>query len=173
MPTTTATHLRNGAETKHNMPETQEQDSQIIDLGFDVTAEDVLRPVLQGGPVNAEISFVREEPSRVKGTMQYVIGYRTTQETKDITGKIINPGFTLVQRINKKPTGKQTQKMLDDQMKRIHFSAIGLGRVTTAEWVGKPVSIVVRLREAHVTEDGTSYDASNDVGTVNPVKKAA
>jgi hypothetical protein len=173
VPTTTATHLRNGAETKHNMPEVTETDSHIIDLGFDVTAEDVMRPVLQGGPVSAEIAFVRLEPSRVKGTMQYKIGYRTTQETKDINGRTINPGFTLIQSINQKPSGKQTQKMIDDQLKRIHFAACGLGKATTAEWVGKPVSIVVRLREPHTNEDGTSYDASNDIAGVNPVKKAA
>jgi hypothetical protein len=156
---------------KTNNMETVETDSQIIDLGFDVTAEDVLRPVLQGGQYSAEIAFVREEASRVKGTMQLVIGYRTTQEAKDVNGKVINPGFTLIQRINRKPSGKQTQNMIDSQIKRVHFAACGLGKVTTAEWLGKPVMITVRLREPHTAEDGTSYDASNDVSGVNPVKK--
>jgi hypothetical protein len=34
-------------------------DSEIIDLGFDVTEADVARPVLKAATLNAEIAFVR------------------------------------------------------------------------------------------------------------------
>lgn len=161
---------------KQHMPEDTEteQQSEIIDLGFDVTEADVARPVIRNGTYNANIAFARQEPSRQKGLPTMMVGYRLTEPSKDINGKEVGAGFTLVQRILMQPTGNLTQQMINDRLKRIHFAAAGPGRVTTAAWVGKPVRVRVTLREPHRDETtGEEYDASNDVAGVYPPPKSA
>jgi hypothetical protein len=162
------------ADTKHMAEETEPQDSEIIDLGFDVTEADVARPLLKPGSYNAVIAFARKEPSRQKQIPLLLVGYRLTEPFMDINGKQVNAGFTLTQRIMLRPSGKLTQDMIQDRIKRVHFAAAGPGRVTTAEWVGKPVRIRVTLREAHRDEaTGEEYDASNDIGGVYPPPRSA
>jgi hypothetical protein len=71
------------------------------------------------------------------------------------------------QRVLMVPSGDYTEQMKQDRLKRIHFAAVGTGRAeNTAEWVGKPVMVQVKFRDAH---DG--YNASNEVGAVYPVRK--
>jgi hypothetical protein len=159
---------------KHMAEDTEQTDSEIIDLGFDVSEADVARPVIKNGNYNATISYVRKGVSSQKGIPQLLIGYRLLEATKDLTGKDINAGFTINQRIQLQPSGKLTEAMIQDRLKRVHFAAVGPGRVTTAEWVGKPVRIRVTLREPHRDEaTGEEYDASNDIGGVYPPPKSA
>jgi hypothetical protein len=162
---------------KNTMEETQQQsesDSEIIDLGFDVSEADVARPVIKDGNYNATIAFARKGLSSQKQIPQLLVGYRLTEPTQDINGKDIGAGFTITQRIQLQPTGKLTEAMIQDRIKRVHFAACGPGRVTTAEWVGKPVRIRVTLREPHRDEQtGEEYDASNDIGRVFPPQKSA
>jgi hypothetical protein len=170
------------ADTKHNMSETYDspaevpvgQDSEIIDLGFDVSEADVARPVIKNGNYNANIAFVRRANSSQKNIPQLLVGYKLLEPTKDLQGRDINAGFTITQRIMLQPSGKLTQEMIQDRLKRVHFAAVGPGRVTTAEWVGKPVRVRVTLREPHRDEaTGEEYDASNDIGGVYPPPKSA
>jgi len=149
-------------------------ESEIIDLGFDVTEADVARPVIKGGKYNATISYVRQEPSRKANLPQLLVGFRLSEPTKSIDGKDVGEGFTITQRILMQPTGGLTQQMINDRLKRIHFAAAGPGRVTTAGWVGKPVQVRVSLREPHKDkETGEEYDASNDIAGVYPPTKSA
>lgn len=152
----------------------EQPDSEIIDLGFEVSEADVARPVLKRGTYAAIISFARQEPSRQKGTPTLLVGYRLTEPTKTVDGKDVGAGFTIIQRILMQPTGKLTQQMINDRIKRVHFAAAGPGRVTTAAWVGKPVRVLVTLREPHRDETtGEEYDASNDIGGVYPPAKSS
>lgn len=148
-----------------------EQKSEVIDFGFDATEADVLRPVIQGGTYLCTIGFVRKEASRQQNKPQLLVGYRLAQKAKNTQGNDVNPGFTIVQRILLQPTGGLTEKMIQDRIKAIHFSACGAGRVNTAEWVGKQVNVRINLREAHTDDKtGTEYPESNEVGRVMPVK---
>lgn len=150
------------------------QDSEIIDLGFDVTEADVARPVLRNGNYDATIVFARKEQSRQKGLPTMTVGYRLTKGGMDITGKDIRPGFTIVQRILMQPTGGLTEEMIRRRLQQIHFAAAGPGRVTTGAWIGKPVTIRVTVREPHRDETtGEEYDASNDIARVYPPPKSA
>ena len=168
------TPVSSAANTKHMPEDTEQPESEIIDLGFDVTEADVARPVLKNANYNANISFVRKELSRNKQVPQLLVGYRLLEPATDINGKQVNAGFTLVQRIMLQPSGKLTEAMIQDRLKRIHFAAAGAGRVTTAAWIGKPVRIRVTLREPHRDEaTGEEYDASNDIGGVYPPPKSA
>lgn len=157
------------------METNQEQpDSEIIDLGFDVSEADVARPVIKPGRYPATISFARKEASRQKGLPTLMVGYRLNAPAKTIDNKEVGANFTLVQRILLEPTGGLTKQMIEDRLKRVHFAAAGPGRVTTAAWVGKPVDIRVTLREPHRDETtGEEYDASNDIGGVYPPAKSA
>lgn len=162
-----------GAE-KQTMENPQvEQTSEIIDLGVDVSEADILRPVLQNGTYEAEVAFFRQEKTRVSQLDQLLIGYRLTQEAKDLNGKTVNPGFTLTQRVLLEPSGKRTQEMINDQKKRLHYAITGkLGKADTSEWQGKPVRIRVTVREPHTDDAGNSYDASNEIaGVLAPSKK--
>lgn len=161
-----------------NMQETQEQtESEIIDFGFDATEADLARPVIQNGIYDAEVAFTRHV--RTKNTPedekpnQLSMGFRLTQSAKTVDGKEVNPGFMVFHRTLTRPTGDLTQKMIEDRLKRYQAAIAGPGRVTTAEWAGKPVRVKVTLREARVDEKtGNSYDASNDVGGIFPAKKS-
>lgn len=171
---TERTPVSSAAKTQHMPDETETVESEIIDLGFDVSEADVARPVIRNGNYNATISFVRKGLSSQKQIPQLLIGYRLLEATKDLNGKDINAGFTITQRIQLQPSGKLTEAMIQDRLKRVHFAAAGPGRVTTAEWVGKPVRIRVTLREPHRDEaTGEEYDASNDIGGVYPPPKSA
>jgi hypothetical protein len=170
------------ADTKQHMPEQYNspdevpvgQDSEIIDLGFDVTEADVARPVIRAGNYNATIAFARRANSSQKGIPQLLVGYRLSEPSKDLQGKDINPGFTITQRIMLQPTGKLTEDMIQRRVKQVHFAACGPGRVTTAEWVGKPVRVRVTLRDPHKDEaTGEEYDASNDISSVLPPPRSA
>lgn len=152
----------------------EQPDSEIIDLGFDVSEADVARPVLKPGRYPAIISFARQEQSRKQGLPTLAVGYRLTVATKTIDNKEVGANFTIVQRILMQPTGGLTQQMINDRLKRIHFAAAGPGRVTTAAWIGKPVDVRVTMREPHLDkETGEEYDASNDIGGVYPPAKTA
>lgn len=151
--------------------ETQ-QESEIIDFGFDATEADLARPVLQNGIYDAEISFVRSEKTKNTQVNQLVMGFRTTQETKTVEGKAINAGFTVVLRTLTEPTGKLTAKMIEDRLKQYQAAIAGPGRVTTANWIGKPVRVRVSLREARTDEKtGNTYNASNEVTGIYPPSK--
>lgn len=170
----------NSAETQHmteyaNPDEVPVgQDSEIIDLGFDVTEADVARPVLRSGNYDATIAFVRRENSRNKNLPTLVVGYKLLKPTVDVNGKEVNKGFTLVQRILMQPTGGLTEEMIKRRIQQIHFAAAGPGKVTTGAWLEKPVTIRVNVREAHKDEQtGEEYDASNDVSRVLPPPKTA
>lgn len=158
----------------NTMPDTNEQpDSEIIDLGFDVTEADVARPVLKAATLDAEISFARTEPSRQKGLKQMLVGFRLTQPAETIDGKSVNAGFTLIKRVLMEPSGKWTKAMGDDALKRIHFAAAGPGKVTTGAWIGKPVRIRVTFRDVHTDDAGQEFPASNEIGAVYPMPKHA
>lgn len=161
-------------KTMDNTSDNQEPDSEIIDLGFDVSEADVARPVLRNGTYDAVIAFARPETTRQKGLPQLVIGYRLTEPTTDINGKEVGEGFTIIQRVLMQPSGGYTERMMKDRLGRIHFAAAGPGRVSTKDWIGKPVRVRVTLREPHRDEaTGQEYDASNDIGGVYPPTKSA
>ncbi len=153
--------------------ETTQPESEIIDFGFDATEADVLRPVIANGSYDAEISFVRKEKTKNTQLDQLVMGFRLTQAVKDTNGKEINPGFTIVHRTLTQPTGDLTQKMIEDRLKRYQVVIAGPGRVSTEQWLGKPVRVRVTVREARTDEKtGNTYDASNEIGGIYPVKKS-
>lgn len=152
----------------------EDQQSEIIDFGFDASEADALRPVLQNGMYDAEISFVRSEKTKNTQVNQIVMGLRLTQESKTVEGKVINPGFTIMHRFLTEPTGGLTQKMIDERVKRYQVVIAGPGRVSTANWIGKPVRVKVTLREARTDEKtGNTYDASNEVAGIYPPAKKA
>lgn len=149
-------------------------DSEIIDLGFDVTEADVARPVLKSATLNAEIAFVRTAKTS-KDQPQMNIGYRITETAQSIDGKTVNPGFMVFQRFLLVPSGDYTEAMKETNLKRVHFAACGAGRAeNTAAWVGKPVRVQVKFRDVHTDpKTGSEYPASNEVGGVFPPTKAA
>ena len=158
------------------MTDTDQQQSEIIDFGFDATEADLARPVLQAQTCDAEVAFVRHvktknQPEDAKPN-QLSMGFRLTQSAKTVDGKEVNPGFIVFHRTLTVPTGDLTQKMVEDRLKRYQAAIAGPGRVNTGNWQGKPVRIKITLREARTDEKtGTAYDASNDVGGIFPVKK--
>jgi hypothetical protein len=155
------------------MEDTQQQtpDSEIIDLGFDVTEADVARTLLKTATLDAEISFVRQEKSQEKQLKMLLVGYRLTQGAESIEGKKINPGFSIIQRILNEPSGGYTEDMRQDRLRRIHFAAAGPGRVNTGAWIGKPVRIRLTFRDAHVDKNGVDRPASNEVTGIYPMPK--
>jgi hypothetical protein len=151
---------------------TEEQQSEIIDFGFDATEADIARPVMQNGVYDADVSFVRSEKTKNTQMQQLVMGFRLTQEAKDTNGKPINPGFTVIHRFLVEPTGGLTKQMIEDRLKRYQVGIAGPGRVSTANWVGKSVRIKVTIREARTDEKtGNTYEASNEIGGIYPAKK--
>jgi hypothetical protein len=151
--------------------ETQTEQNEVIDLGYDVTEADVARPILQAGTYDFTIQRTYQEASRKAGIPTLVVVYSLTEVAKDTQGRDVNPGFTMFQRILMKPTGGLTKEMIDQRIKSIHFAAAGEGRVTTSAWIGKTVRCRVSLRESHKDEaTGTEYGESNDIARVLPAK---
>ncbi len=160
------------------MTETQAEDTQseIIDFGFDATEADLARPVIQNGIYDAEVAFVRMEKTKSQPEdakpNQLAMGFKLTQAVKTVDGKDINAGYMMFHRTLTIPSGKLTQSMIEDRLKRYQAAISGAGRVNTGTWVGKPVRIKVTIREARTDEKtGNSYDASNDVGGIFPAGK--
>lgn len=152
------------------MPETETQTSEIIDLGFNVSEADVARPVLKDGTYDMTIGFTRPEKSK-NGHPMLLVGYRLAQTAEDTKGKTVNPGFTIVQRYMRNPSGDLTEKMIQDRFKQIHFAAAGEGAVNTGAWIGKTVRARVKLREPSVNKTtGEEYPESNEVSGVYPKK---
>ncbi len=155
-----------------------QQESEIIDFGFDATEADLARPVLQNGVYDAEVSFVRQErtknqPEDAKPN-QLAMGFRLTQSAKTVEGKEINAGFMVFHRTLTLPAGKLTAKMIEDRLKQYQAAIAGPGRVTTAGWPGQPVRVKVSLREARTDEKtGNTYNASNEVTGIYPPSKKA
>ena len=163
------------AETNQTM-ENQQQvvetpDTDIIDLGFDADESAFKRPVIRGGSYKAEVTFAQRRPSAVKGTLMWNIGLKLTESTKDTQGKEVNPGFTLFYRFLAEPSGKMTQERINNFCERMQFATNGKSHVNSGTWVGKTVQIGVRVREPHTDDSGNSYDESNEVTGVFPVKK--
>lgn len=144
----------------------ENQDSEIIDLGFDVNEADVKRPVLKGGTYAFTLARVWKDKTKA-GAPQLAIMHRLTQPAQATDGKDISPGFTITQRYLMEPTGGLTKEMIENRFKQIHFAAAGEGKVNTGSWVGKTVMCRVNIREPH---DG--YDESNEIASYKPVKKA-
>jgi len=153
------------------MPETTDTQSEIIDLGFDVSEADVLRPVLQSGTYDFTIASTRKEPSRQKQIPQLLVVYRLAEPAVDSQGRTVNPGFTIIQRYLLQPTGGLTMEMIQRRIKEIHFAAAGEGKVTTEAWIGKVVRCRVNMREAHTDPvSGVEYGETNEIVRVMPKK---
>lgn len=140
------------------------QQNEVIDLGFDVNEADVARPVLKDGTYDMTIGFTRSETSK-NGHPMMLVGYRLAQDAEDTQGKKVNPGFMILQRYLRQPTGNMTQSMVEDRFKRIHFAAAGEGKVNTGAWIGKTVRARVKIREAQ-----GEFGESNDISAVYPKK---
>lgn len=168
----TAPQPRNAAAIQTTMETINEEgDSQIIDLGFDVTEADVMFPVIRNGYYPAMIESVKAEQSK-KQVPMLLVRYKLTQKVTDLSGREVE-GLVLTQRITTQPTGKLTQDQIKRNVGRIQIAAVGPGRVTTAEWVGKHVRLRVALREPHRDEQtGEEYPASNEVAGVLPLASA-
>lgn|SRR5215472_1058103 len=150
----------------------QQPDSEIIDLGFEVNEDDVKRPLLKGGSYLGTIQYARRQPTAKAGIPQWNIGVRLDVEAPTVDGKTTKPGFTLVYRFLAEPTGGMTAAMIKERLQRLHFAAAGAGKVNSGAWVGKQVQVAVKLREPHTDEKtGESYDASNEISGVYPVRK--
>jgi hypothetical protein len=159
-------------QTKMDNTTQEETDSQIIDLGFDISEADVLFPVIKNGYYPARIDTVKQEMSK-KQVPMLLVRYQLTEPTVDISGREVK-GLYLTQRITTQPTGKLTQDQIKRNVGRIQIAAVGPGRVTTAEWVGKIVRLRVALREPHRDEvTGEEYPASNEVAGVLPLAQTA
>jgi hypothetical protein len=143
------------------MPE-ENQDSEIIDLGFDVNEKDVKRPVLKDGSYPFTIAYVRGETSKNNQPM-LLVGFRLAEPAQDTDGKTVSPGFTITQRYLRQPVGGLTQEMIQRRFQQIHFAAAGEGKVNTGAWVGKTVLCRVNIREAQ-----GGYDESNEIQSVKP-----
>lgn len=162
----------NAALQTMDNPQTEETDSEIIDLGFDISEADVMFPVIRNGYYPARIDTVKSEKSK-KGVPMLLVRYQLTEPTTDLSGREVK-GLYLTQRITTQPTGKLTMDQIKRNVGRIQIAAVGPGRVTTAEWVGKVVRLRVALREPHRDEiTGEEYPASNDVAGVLPLAQAA
>ena len=145
------------------MPE--ENDSEIIDLGFDANEADLKYPILRNGTYLMKVKTVKSKTSE-KGHKMIVVQFALAQPgVKDADGKDVAPGFVITQNYLVNPTGGLTKDMIERRFKQLHFATAGEGRVNTSAWVGKTLSAQVKLTEA---KDG--YDARNEIASVAPVK---
>lgn len=153
-----------------------EQESEIIDLGYDVTEDEVKKALLKKGVYRGRCNKVYKKGPNDNGNTFYIIEWELTEPVpmdKVINGKKdLAAGFHLwPQRILANPSGGMTEDMIRDKMKAIHFALAGEGRVNTGAWVGKEALLTISFREAGNDKTGTYREASNEVDRVNPLKK--
>ncbi len=152
-----------------------ETNNEMIDLDFDMSEVDLSRPVLKAGTYDATIAFTRKDVTKKSNTPVLLVGFRLAQTAEDTKGNTVNPGFTITQRIITQPSGKLTQKMINERLARIANAATGAkaGKPNTGEWIGKPVRVAIKLRDEHKDEaTGETYPASNEVNNVYPPPQA-
>lgn len=146
------------------------QDNEIIDLGFDVTEADVARPILKDGTYDFTITSVKSGESSQAKIPQISVGYKLAQDAEADDGKPVRAGqVTLFANYLRQPTGKLTEAMIRERFQQIHFAAAGAGRVNTEAWLGKPVRCRVSIREKRTDQKtGKEYAARNEVDRVLP-----
>lgn len=152
-------------------------ESEIIDLGYGVTEDDVKKPLLPKGVYKGKCLRVWTEVteasdgSGAKNKFMRV-QWELSDKVKDIAGKEHEKFQPYPQRIMMNPSGKLTEEMIRQKVQQVHFALCGEGRVNTGPWVGKEAALTLSLREARTDEKtNKTYDASNEIDRVNPLKK--
>lgn len=147
-----------------------ENQNEIIDLGFDQSEVQFEYPVLKEcvTTLTCAKTYVKTNDD---GKRRLMVEFTTTEPLEDIGGKVIQPGFKITEGCIMYDTGKMQPGDWQKRPAKIHFALTGekTGKPNTGQWQGKTAKVKLIVSSERTDENtGKTYPARNDIGVYYP-----
>lgn len=137
-------------------------------LTTDLTSVDVSRPVLEkGGPLRFTVADMQVVKNKAGDKDMIVTTFKSVFPWKSTKGEVVNPGFTVTERLVITATEKKTEESILKDVARLRLSITGNQSgsfMPLDQYIGKSVDALVDVE----TDETGQYGEQNRLRKMQP-----